>query len=119
MSVQSEIESFLTNNGQSTVNEIANGIDYSNGYTREKAKEMRQEGRINGAKTTRIPAVIIKGNYEVLTGDREYLLSLVEKYEPGKLGHAKSLSVSDLQDFIRDQIADSVVGGPFRWEFWL
>jgi len=118
MTVQDDIETFLTKNGQSTVNEIANGIDYSNSYTRENAKEMKAEGRIDGAKTTRIPAVIIHGNYEVLTGDRDYLLSLVKRYAPSHHSRAKSMSTGDLQDFIRDQIADDVVGGPFRWEFW-
>ena len=119
MTIKPQIQNFLASNGQSTVAEIADGIDYSNGYTRQTAKEMKADGQINGSKTTRIPAVIIKGNYEVLSGDRDYLLAIVKKYAPGKLPAAKSKSVSDLQDFIRNQIADEVVGGPHRWEFWL
>ncbi len=57
-------------------------------------------------------------NYEVLDDDRDYLLGLVKQYAASHLSRAKSKSTSDLQDFIRDQIADDVVGGPFRWEFW-
>lgn len=118
MSIKDDIETYLAKNGQCTVNELADGIDYSNGYTREKAKEMKESSRIDGAKTTRIPAVIIHGNYEVLTGDRDYLLTLVKRYAPSKHSRAKSKSVSDLQKLIREEIADDIVGGPHRWEFW-
>jgi len=119
MTIKNQIENYLASNGQSTVAEIADGIGYSNGYTRQNAKEMMANERINGSKTTRIPAVIIDGNYEVLSGDRDYLLGIVKRYAPSKLSAAKSKSISDLQDFIRNQIADNVVGGPYRWEFWV
>jgi len=119
MTVKEDIKDFLKSNGQSTANEIADGIDYSQGYTREKAKELVSDGDIEGAKTTRVPAVIIKGNYEVLTGNRDYLLGLVKRYAHGRLSHAKSLSTEDLQEFIREKVASDVVGGPFRWEFWM
>lgn len=119
MSVQTQIVDFLRKNGKSTVNEIADGIGYSNNYTRQNAKELKADGKIQGAKTDRIPAVIINGNYEVLTGDRDYLLSIVKRYAPSKLGKAKGLPVGKLQKLIRDEIADAVVGGPYRWKFWI
>lgn len=59
MTIKNQIENYLASNGQSTVAEIADGIGYSNGYTRQNAKEMMANGRIDGSKTTRIPAVII------------------------------------------------------------
>lgn len=117
--VKDKIKDFLKSNGQSTAHEIAEGIDYSQGYTREMAKELIEDGEIDGGKTTQVPAVIIGGNYEVLTNSRDYLLGLVKKHAPGRLSHAKSLSTSDLQDFIRKQLASRVVGGPDRWEFWV
>jgi gamma-glutamyl:cysteine ligase YbdK (ATP-grasp superfamily) len=119
MSIKDDIREHLKTNGRCTANEIARGIDYSHGYTRENAKEMISENEINGAKATRVPAVIINDNYEVLTGNRDYLLELVKRHAPSRHAHAKTLDIEELQKFVREQVADSVVGGPFRWEFWL
>lgn len=119
MSVKDDIKEHIDANGRCTANEIARGIDYSHGYTRENAKEMIDDDEINGAKASRVPAVIINDNYEVLTGNRDYLLELVKRHAPSRHAHAKTLDVEELQKLIRDQIADAVVGGPSRWEFWL
>lgn len=119
MSIKDDIRTHLDAHGRCTANEIAQGIDYSHGYTRENAKEMVSDDDINGAKATRVPAVIINDNYEVLTGNRDYLLELVKRHAPSSHAHAKTLDIEELQKFIREQVADSVVGGPFRWEFWL
>lgn len=119
MDIKDEIEDFLDSNDRSTVNEIANGIDYSNGYVRRNAKEMHEDGQIDGAKTDRVPAVIINDDYHVLTGNKDYLVSLVEQYgHPGQVKRAKKMDVGDLQKFVRDTLADAIVGGPARWKFW-
>lgn len=118
MSVETKIEVYLSANGQSTVHEIASGIGYSHGYVLRKAKEMKDNSRINGSKTKIIPAVVVKNNYYVLTGDQDYLLRIVRKHAPGKVTRARGLSIEDLQKLIRDEVADRVVGGPGRWEFW-
>jgi DNA-binding Lrp family transcriptional regulator len=119
MTIEEKIRDDLRANGRSTVNEIASRIDYSNGYVRRNAKEMRSDGEIEGAKATRVPAVIIHGNFEVLSGNRDYLLDIVKRYAPSKHDRAKKMSVENLRELIRDEIAEQVVGGPFRWEFWV
>ena len=119
MTIKDEIEAYLDSNDRATVNDIASGIDYSNGYVRKKAKEMHEDGRIDGAKTDRIPAVIINGDYHVLTGNHDYLVGLVKQYgNPGQVKRAKKMDVGELQKFIRDTFADAIVGGPSRWKFW-
>lgn len=101
-----------------TTTEIANAIGDSTDNAREWAKELREEGEINGAKNKRIPAVIIKDNYVVLTNDREHLLSIIEDHAPSHLSRARSMSIEDIQQLIRQKIAERVVGGPEIWEFW-
>lgn len=118
MGIEADISTYLSGNGRAKVKEIANAIDYSHGYTRENAKEMMSEGKINGAKGEQIPAVIINGEYLVITGDKSYLLDIVKRHAPSTVSRASGMSVSDLQSLIMNEIADSVVGGPRPWEFW-
>lgn len=117
--VRRQIIDFLDTNGRSTPAQIANGIGYSTSYTRQEAKALRSDDKIKGEKSRYIPAVIIQGDYRVITNDRDYLLDLVRTYAPHRLDYARSLSVEDLQKFIRNEIADQEVGGQSGWEFWI
>lgn len=119
MTVKDKIVEYLSSNGRSTVAEIAQGIDYSHGYVCRNAKDLRSDGKIKGAKGKQIPAVIVDRQYYVLTGNRSYLMKIVRKHAPSKTPKAKGISISKLQKLICKEIADSVVGGPRRWNFWL
>jgi len=118
MGIKNDISTYLSGNGRAKVNEIADAIGYSHGYTRQNAKEMMSNGKINGAKGQQIPAVIVNGNYYVITGDKSYLLDIVRRHAPKKVSKASGMSVSELQSLIMNDVADSVVGGPRPWEFW-
>ena len=115
------LKEYLRENGRSKVSEIADNIDYSTGWIRQKAKELAADDGENvvGTKGKQVPAAIIDDNYEVLSGDRDYLLGLVKKYAPHLLPRAKSMNVRELQRLIRNQIADDIVGGPKPWVFWV
>ena len=119
MSIKDEIYADLQQNGRSTTTSIAARIDYSTGWILKNAKEMKADGRIEGEKAKRIPAYIINDDYVVITSSREQLLSIVKQHAPSALSRAQQMNTKELQDFIRDHIADQVVGGPFIWEFWV
>ena len=116
--IKEKIKKHLDKHGRSSVAEVAHGIDYSNGYTLKHLKELRQEGEVEGEKTKQIPAVIISGNFYVLTGDKEYLLSIIKRHARHLMGRARGMSVTELQKLLPNEIADRVVGGPRPWEFW-
>jgi DNA-binding Lrp family transcriptional regulator len=113
-----DIKSFLTSNGRSTVNDIANGTGYTNGWIRQQAKELQDEGKIEGEQTQMAPAAIINGDYEVVTSSKQQLLAIIKKHKPSMHSRAKGMSVDRLQEYIRGTLADRIVGGPDRWEFW-
>ncbi|NLV04098.1 winged helix-turn-helix domain-containing protein [Haloferax volcanii] len=117
-SIQDEIKTYLNKNGRSSVAEVAQGIDYSKNYTRQNLKELRSNGEIKGEKTKQIPALIISGNFYVLTGDKGYLFSLVKRHASHLTGRARGMNVDELQSLLVNEVADRVVGGPRPWEFW-
>lgn len=119
MAVEREIINYLSTHGRATTTDIANATGYSTGYIRQKAKELLKDGTINGTKAKRIPAYIINGRFVVMTGDRDQLLEIVKDHAPGRYSTAASMSTRELQRFIRNHIADQVVGGPWIWEFWV
>ncbi|ELZ28959.1 hypothetical protein C474_13694 [Halogeometricum pallidum JCM 14848] len=116
--VKDKIKNYLDKNGRSSVAEVAQGIDYSNGYTLKNLKELKSDGEVEGKKTKQIPALVVSGNFYVLTGDKDYLLSIVKRHAPHLMGRARGMSVTELQKLLTKEIADSVVGGPRPWEFW-
>lgn len=118
-STKEEIIEFLAGNGRETTTGIANELGYTTGTVRRHAKDLKNDGKIQGEKAKRIPAYIIDGDFVVITGDRGQLLLLVEKYRPSQHERAKKMSTQDLQEFLREQVADDVVGGPKVWEFWV
>lgn len=117
--IESKIKDYLGKNGRSSVAEVAQGIGYSNGYTLQKLKELKAEGEVHGEKTKQIPALIVSGQFYVLTGDKDYLLSIVKRHAPHQMSRARGMSVTELQKLLAKEIADNVVGGPRPWEFWL
>lgn len=109
----------LTANGPSTVSEIANATGYSPGHIRNTCRQMVNDGTISGTKVPkRVPAVIINGQFHVVTGSRKQLLRIVKIHAPHLLATARGLSVSQLQSLIADKIADRTVSYPQRiWKF--
>lgn len=120
MTVKADIKRFLFQNGRSTVSEIANGTGYSPGYIRTNAKEMRVSGTINGEKVpVRLPAAIIHGNFEVMSGSKSELLNTLQRYAPHLVSRARGMKVGEIQNLIANQVADRTVSTKReRWEFW-
>lgn len=118
MAVKRDIVDYLSSNGRATTTELSNQLGYSTGHVRSGAKQLLKDGKINGEKAKRIPAYIINGEFVVVTGDRDQLLEIVKTHAPSSYSRARSMTTRQLQEFIRDQIADQVVGGPWIWEFW-
>lgn len=120
MTVKADIKAYLARNGRSTVSEIANGTGYSTGHVRQNAKAMRASGTINGEKVPKqLPAAIIKGNFEVMSGSKKNLLNVLQKYAPHLVSKASGMKVGEIQNLIANQVADRTVSFKHkRWEFW-
>lgn len=120
MTVQDAIVDYLSENGRSTVGELANGTGYATGYVRQNAKELRNEGTIHGEKVPRrIPAAIINGELEVLSSSRDQLLAIVRAHAPSLESEAKSLSNEEIRNLIAEEIAeDTLAFEQGVWEFW-
>lgn len=116
--VEAQIESHLQSSGRSTIHEIATAIGYSHGYVRQKAKEMRQNGRINGTKGDVIPGYIINGNTVVLTSDKQQIINALRAYAPQAVPPVQSMSISEAHKHIRNNVADATFAASRRWEFW-
>jgi len=117
--IHQDIRAYLANKGRSTTGQMANALGYDTSDIREASKELANEGQISGSKSKRIPAYIIDGDYNVITDRRHQLLELVKKYAPNSYAKAQNMSDEALQRFVRNQVADRVVGGPEIWEFWV
>lgn len=120
MAAKEDVLDFLrSHDARATTSEIADATGYHTQTARKRAKELREEDKIRGSKNKRIPAVIINGDYVVLTDDRDHLLKIVEEYAPSRLSRAKSMTTKQIQRLIRQHVADEIVGGPQVWEFWV
>lgn len=119
-SIEQQIKADLKKNGRSTVSEIATRIGYSRGYVRKKAKALKDDGQIQGAKNQdrRAPAYIINGDFRILGNNKSVLLDVIKKHKPGHHARLKGASVSTLQSFIEKHIASRVVASEAPWEFW-
>lgn len=116
--IHDEIQDYLDSNGRSTTGEMSGTLGYETRQIRQACKDLREDGDIKGSKSKRIPAYIIDGDYHVVTDSRSQLLELVRRYSSGSLTRAKGMSDKELQRFVRQNVADRVVGGPEIWEFW-
>lgn len=117
--IHQRILDYLADNGRSTTGEMANALGYNTREVREASKELVTEGQAKGSKSKRIPAYIIDGDYVVITNRRPQLLELVKQYAPQDLSKAQSMPDEALQRFVRERIADRVVGGPKIYVFWV
>jgi hypothetical protein len=119
MAAKQDVLNYLRSHGsRATTSDIADATGYTTQTARKKAKELMGEGKVNGSKAKRIPAVIISDDYVVITDDRNHLLKIIQDYAPHHHSRAKSMSTKALQQFIRNQLASRTVGGPYVWEFW-
>jgi len=117
--IYQEIYQHLSDNGRSTTGNMADELGYETRQVRQACKEMADDGKINGSKSKRIPAYIIDGEYTVITGSKSQLLAIIKEHRSSAHSRMKSKSVKQLQRFIRNNIADDVVGGPKIFEFWV
>ncbi len=121
MTAKEEIPELLRREPEScTPREIAEKLSYSTNHVRRVAKELRSNGKIEGRKSREggAPMVVIRGNIEVITGNRDQLIELVKKYSPSDLSKAKAMPTDELIEFVRDVVADGVAGVVRTWEFW-
>lgn len=110
---------FLNQNGRSTVHEIATGISYSNGHVRRVAKRMAKSGQIEGEKSSSVPAYNIKGDYVVLSDNKDRLLNIVKAYASSHYTNVNGMTMTEIRDYISANIANGVVDSIGRWEFWV
>lgn len=118
--LREELPSHLSKHGRSTVSEIANRTGYSTSHVRDTGSAMVHEGTIEGEKIPkRIPAVIIDGNFHVLSGAKDELIRILEVYASHLVPKAQTMTVSQIQDLIADELADRTLAieRPV-WNFW-
>jgi len=89
--------------------EIAEAIDYHPSYIGKRCRVMSGVDIIDRQEGGFIIGHDIPGrdNPTILNSDRSYLLSLVKEHEPDRLSKARSMSVKELQKFIKREIATS------------
>jgi DNA-binding Lrp family transcriptional regulator len=107
------------NDGPMTVNDVASNTGYSHGYTRKRLKELLEEGKIGGEKTTSIVGCSVNGNLIVLTSSYSGMMETLRRDLPdlAKRAAENTSNVSELQDFIKGQAESTFIIGR-RWEFW-
>ncbi|UHQ98911.1 hypothetical protein HYG81_24420 (plasmid) [Natrinema zhouii] len=117
-------EEYLRNNsGWHEVRDLANATGYNKDYIRRVAKTLANnnpnaESRKNGRK--QIIGYSINGNLEVPGGNKTALINLIKKYGNSQPGNLQGMSVSELQKYLRYNIANGIVplGSKleFRWK---
>lgn len=114
------VEQYLNNNrGWHEVAEIRDAIGYSHDHTLKTCKRLRDadviEGEKNWSKT--IIGYWIKGNVHVPGNDVQQLIDIIRTHGTPPFPNVNSMSISELQDHIRYNIADSVAVLGAKWEF--
>lgn len=103
-----EIEAHLKKlEGKAKIREIAESIDYHPSYVGKRCRVMAEEGIIEREEGGFIIGHNIPGrdNPTILNGNRSFLLEIIEEHEPDSLSKARSMSVKELQKFIKKEIA--------------
>lgn len=103
-----EIESYLEGiEGKAKIREIAESIDYHPSYVGKRCRMMATEDIIEREEGGFVIGHDIPGrdNPTILNSDRSFLLDIVQEHEPESLSRARSMSVKDLQKFIKKEIA--------------
>lgn len=120
LAAKDDVRDYVRSQGSRvTTSDIAEATGYHTQTARKRAKELVDEGDIQGSKDKRIPAVIIDDDYVVITDDREHLLKIVGDYgTSGMRSRALSMTTEEIQRLIRRELAERTVGGPQVWEFW-
>lgn len=91
---------------------LSKELDLSQVYMRRILRRLDEEGNIRLERGSPIPAVVLEQSYYVITGDRNYLLEVVEQHAQEYLKRAKEMNLTELQKLVMDEIADAVVAGP-------
>jgi len=105
-----KIESYLRSIDHSAkAREIAEATDYHPSYVGKRCRMMSEANIIDRQEGGFIIGHDIPGrdNPTILNSDKSYLLNLVKEHEPDRLSKARSMSVKELQKFIKREIATS------------
>lgn len=118
------VEQYLKNNGGwHEVRDLANATGYSKDYIRRVAKTLVNNNSKAQSRKNRNKPIIgysIHGDIKVPGGDRSTLINLIKTYGSSTPSNLHSMSVSELQKYLRNNIAGGVVplGNKleFRWK---
>jgi len=111
---------FLNNHsGWYEVAEIRDAIGYCGKHTRESLKALGDAGRIEGRKNSEkiIIGYWINGNAHVPGNNRQELIDLIRRYDTPPLPNFAGMTVDDLQNHLRYNVADNVGRLGKKWEF--
>lgn len=120
-----EAEQYVNEAGQKvSVADIAEALDISHSYAYEVAMELRDEGRIDGDRSTPVIGYVFEstgdddGDLEVLNS-KEGLLWSVKKYAPERLSEARSKkSLKALRRFVRNEVAERTIPVNRAWRLY-
>jgi hypothetical protein len=118
LTAREAIPRYLLEEGRSTVHEIATALDYSHGHIRSTAKELKEEGTIQGEKTKPVVGCWVNGMSIILTGNRDGIIRQLRQCAPSAAEAASGMTVEELHNHIKE-IADVVYSASQRWEFWI
>lgn len=115
------VEQHLKNNGGwHEVRDLSNATGYDNGYVRRVAKNLANDNsnirkRKNANK--RVIGYDIHGDLKVPGGNKSALVNLIRSYGSNPPSNLSGKSVSDLQKYLRNNIANGVVPLESKLEF--
>lgn len=115
------VEQYLRNNsGWHEVRDLSNATGYDNDYIRRVAKDLASSNSNIQKRKNRNKPVIgyeIHGELKVPGGNMKALIGLIKTYGGSTPSNLQNKSISDLQKYIRNHIADSVVPLESKLEF--
>lgn len=113
LAVKTEIRTVLEENkGFFLTAEIVAALtNYCEGHVRTHLHELADDDTDveRERRYKEIHAVLIGGDFVVLTDDKDALLKIVKNYRIAEFGKAQAMSKEELYSFVRDELADQYV----------
>lgn len=116
-----DVERYLKNNpGWHEVSALAASTGYSHGHTLSTGKALDDDATspVEGRKNRNKPVVgyIINGTFQVPGDSRQEVIRLI-KVHGNPPSNLSGKSLDDLFDYLRHNVATSVVTIDYKWEF--
>jgi len=109
-----------SNSGWHEVRDISDAIGYDNDYTRKVAKTLaKNHDHIYGRKNANKPVIGYEINGEIVVpgGDETALISLIKRHSTNPPANLRNQSVSELQKYLRNNIANGGIPLENKLEF--